>query len=431
MFRVAPQARVLLDDAVGHALLAQGGGGGLAHPTATENEHRRGAAVPALAHPVAVRGQLRLRAGEQEHGARLDLGIRVGQAEPAPVPQADHVDAGGLAQTEVPDRLAHQGRAHGRGLGDDQVLEAADDVGAGVRAQGAPGERVAEHVHELEHMAAPGQAEDVHRVLQVGIGDNGHVRGDLAHRVDDAGVLHVVVQGHHQGRPVDLGAQVGGGVVQFADQHPEALVHQVERLLHLRDQDDVVVTVLAQPAHQGDGDRVPAGDEHVPGDLGRQGARHPRLVLGLEPGRVEELDEGERQHDQQEEDAADQHDDGEQPPQVAVEGDVAEPQGGHHRERPVDAGNRGEVAALVGHDHVEEKAEDRHQHRQEQGELGQGADVAARPPVLEQVEQLRGQKFHRRRLRVAGKNAPRGRVGDGAGRRRFIAGTGRGRAPAH
>ena len=301
-----------------------------------------------------------------------------------------------------------------------------------MRAQGAPGERVAEHVHELEHVAAPGQAEDVHRVLQVGIGDDGHLRGDLAHRVDDAGVLHVIVQGHHQGRPVDVGALVGGGVVQFADQHPEPLVHQVERLLHLRDEDDVGVAVLAQPAHQGDGDRVPAGDEHMAGHLGRQGARHPRLVLGLEPGRVEELDEGERQHDQQEEDAAHQHDDGEQPPQVAVEGDVAEPQGGHHRERPVDTRDRGEVAALVGHDHVEEEAEDRHQHRQKQGELGQGADVAARPPVLEQVEQLRGQKFHCcPPTGAGGVRADCGRAAAGVGRRPFIAGTGRGRARAH
>ena len=54
------------------------------------------------------------------------------------------------------------------------------------------------------------------------------------------------------------------------------------------------------------------------------------------------------------------------------------------------------------------------------------------PPVLEQVEQLRGQKFHCcPPTGAGGVRADCGRAAAGVGRRPFIAGTGRGRARAH
>ncbi len=171
-----------LDDAVGHALLAQGGGGGLAHPTATENEHRRGAAVPLS--PTQSLYEASCASEPASRSTVLDSTSVSGWGRLNPPRFHRPTTLMPVAWREFRIDLPHQGRAHGRGLGDDQVLEAAD-VGAGVRAQGAPGEQAGEHVHELEHMAAPGQAEDVHRVLQVGIGDNTDTfRADLAHRVD-------------------------------------------------------------------------------------------------------------------------------------------------------------------------------------------------------------------------------------------------------
>jgi len=46
----------------------------------------------------------------------------------------------------------------------------------------------------------------------------------------------------------------------------QALVHQIEGLLHLRDEDDVVVPVPKEAADEGDGDRVVAGDDDMVGE---------------------------------------------------------------------------------------------------------------------------------------------------------------------
>ncbi|MDG5468813.1 hypothetical protein P9J64_10840 [Deltaproteobacteria bacterium IMCC39524] len=60
---------------------------------------------------------------------------------------------------------------------------------------------------------------------------------------------------------------------------------------------------------------------------------------GLHPRCVEEPDEYERQHDQEQHNAGQENHDTEQATQIAVEGDVAEPEGGHDRESPINSRN--------------------------------------------------------------------------------------------
>ena len=86
---------------------------------------------------------------------------------------------------------------------------------------------------------------------------------------------------------------------------------------------------------------------------------------------------------------------------IAVEGDVAETQGGHDRQRPVEAGDNRVFAALKVHDHMEKETVDRDKQAEKQDELHQGTDIAARPSVLQEEHDLGGEVFHGRvRFRV-------------------------------
>ena len=74
------------------------------------------------------------------------------------------------------------------------------------------------------------------------------------------------------------------------------------------------------------------------------------------------MNEVERQDDEQQHDSAHQHQDGERPPQIASEGDVAETQGAHHRESPIDTREPGMLLVLVGHQEVKYDREENNDH---------------------------------------------------------------------
>lgn len=122
--------------------------------------------------------------------------------------------------------------------------------------------------------------------------------------------------------------------------------------------------------------------------------RNTRFVLSLKPGSVKKLDESEGEHNQEKNNPAEQYHYGKKTAKVTVKGDVAETQGRHHRQCPIDACNNGKVSALRGHDYMEEVAVDDDQRNQKEGELEQRADIATRPPVLEEKKKLGGEKFH-------------------------------------
>jgi hypothetical protein len=103
---------------------------------------------------------------------------------------------------------------------------------------------------------------------------------------------------------------------------------------------------VAQPLDQSDGDGVVLRDDDVAAHVGRHLPRGAQPHARLEPGRVELPDEPERQHHQEEHDTGEEHDDAEQTADVAGERDVAEPQRGHHDQRPVEAGDPRVLLAL-------------------------------------------------------------------------------------
>src|SRR5690606_15328917 len=78
-------------------------------------------------------------------------------------------------------------------------------------------------------------------------------------------------------------------------------------------------------------DRVVGANDHVAGHIGWNAAGRTASDLRLQPWRVEEANEGKRQYDEQHHDTSNEHHDAEQPPDVALKGDVAQAQRAHHR----------------------------------------------------------------------------------------------------
>ena len=108
-------------------------------------------------------------------------------------------------------------------------------------------------------------------------------------------------------------------------------------------------------------------------------------------------DEHEHHHDHDEDDTRHQHDDGEQFPDIAREGDVPEPQRGHDGQRPVDAGDIRIIPPFVGHDLMKHDAEQRHQNGREQQEADHDALIAASRGLGQERREKGQEQFHGQR----------------------------------
>jgi len=64
-----------------------------------------------------------------------------------------------------------------------------------------------------------------------GIGNDRHLFVHFTDGKTDIGTDQIVVGDHHQCRPVDMQAPIGGRHVRFAENHPVAAVKQIVGLL--------------------------------------------------------------------------------------------------------------------------------------------------------------------------------------------------------
>ena len=108
------------------------------------------------------------------------------------------------------------------------------------------------------------------------------------------------------------------------------------------------------------------------------------------------MDEEKGQHDQQEHHPREKDDDAEEPPEIAREGDIAEPERRHHDERPVEAGNPGILLAFhLDLDHVEEHRVGGDEEAEKREVSEKSRHVRARLAGGEQEAQLTRQILHR------------------------------------
>ena len=226
------------------------------------------------------------------HGVR-EHRVRGGQYEFPALPQADDVGAGGLAQTAFAQGFAHQGRAHDRGFGHHQFIEAADHAGAGLGVEHAAGQGFAQQFVELKDMAAAGQLQDVDGVFALGRGHNGHLGVHVAGGEHDVGIAHVAVQGHQHGGLGQAQVAVDLAGVVFAHHRVIALIQQVQGGLAVTAEQHAMRAVIFQIVHQVEGNGTGADHNDVPFGIRGNGAGRMALFLGLQPRGVKKLDKGE------------------------------------------------------------------------------------------------------------------------------------------
>jgi len=77
-----------------------------------------------------------------------------------------------------------------------------------------------------------------------------------------------------------------------------------------------------------------------------------------------------------------------------MKGDVPEPERRHHREGPVKTGDPGMVLPLIGHQEMEDHAEDGHHDRQHKHEFEELAEVSPCAFSLEKVADHGGVELH-------------------------------------
>ena len=267
-------------------------------------------------------------------------------------------------------------------LGDEQSIEAADDVGQRV-PEGAPGDRAPHHLLQLQHLVATRPCQDVGRLGIRRGRDDGNVLGQGPHREDDVRVLVVGGGREDEGRPPHAEPLPGLGIVQLPEHDVEPRIVEPERLLKIGNHEHVAHPVLLEAADDGGRHRIVVREEHVALHVRSDSPRGAPGRLRLDPRPVEELDEREGQQHQKEEDAGRQHDHGEGPAEVAVERDVPEPERGHHGERPVEPREPRVVLSFPDHQRVEQDGIRQDHRNQRAHELGQDTQIALTAPGTE------------------------------------------------
>ena len=275
--------------------------------------------------------------GKQQHGVVAQHGVRGGQLELTPLPNAHYVDSLFLAQVGVTQCGANQRRAMDGGLRDEHFVEGPHDMSPGIGAGNAAGEETAHHLGVAHDVIGSRQLQDVFRGGAGADRCHDDLGGRVAGTEGDVHVSYVVVRRNHHLGSVDRCLLKGFHFIQIAHHDGNAHVVQAEGFVEvLLDQHEGVAELL-QLVHEGMADRVVVGQYDVLVLFRGVTSRHPGPHLVFHEGLVEKPHKEERQHDEQVDHAGKHHQHGEQATVGFVEGDVAVAEGGHRGERPVKA----------------------------------------------------------------------------------------------
>jgi len=265
-------------------------------------------------------------------------GLRSSWLELAALPHADNVQAGQLPEVRVSNRSSDQRRAVNRELGNHEILEFANAM-RGLRARRHSGsELLAKALFEGDDGGCAREFQYVDRIESLGEGDDGNVRSCLPYGQRNIRILGIAQIGDHHSCVGDANRLVGRSGVPTPSHHVYALGVQGGRSRRLGFNHDVRNRHLVQPGDEALGNQIMSTDDDVVRGLLTDFARGAHSDLRLEPRRIEEADEGKRGHDQQHHHPVHEHDDAESTAKVARECDVAEAEGAHHRQRPVEPG---------------------------------------------------------------------------------------------
>jgi hypothetical protein len=102
----------------------------------------------------------------------------------------------------------------------------------------------------------------------------------------------------------------------------------------------------------------------------------------------------ERKKDQEQQDSGEKNHEAKNPSEIAGEGDIAEAQGGHDRQGPVDPRHPGVGVAFIDRDPMKDDGVDGNDQEQKNQVLRQSANILTRRLFAEKVGNLTAKKLH-------------------------------------
>jgi hypothetical protein len=316
------------------------------------------------------------------------------------LPEADDAEAGALAQAGVANGHAAERRVPGRQFGDLQLAEPADHVRLRLPGRDAVREVLPELHFQRQHLGGAAQLQHVDRLFLLDNRDDRDGGGHFARGERDVRVGRVFAIGQHQARGGGGRQLIRLAVVVLAGDHADAVAHESRRLSGVWFDDEVRDARCREPGDESRAHRVVFHEDDVAGGARRYLPRRPHPHAGLEPRRVEQADEQEREHHQQEEDARAQHDHAENPAQIAREDDVAEAERRHHHQGPVEPRDPRVLLAFdVQLDDVEHHRVQGDEGDEETDVRGEGAQVRPLLAVRREIGDLAREELHAPNLR--------------------------------
>jgi hypothetical protein len=315
----------------------------------------------------------------------------------APFPEPRHAETGSLAQLRVPYRHSDEWGVARREFGELEPSEFTDHMSLRATDVDAIREVLGELVFQRQHGCCATQLQDVDGFLFFRERDHRQSGRNLANRQGDVRIDRVfTVRDHHSGVR-RCRAFVGHPVVTLAREHRDPFTEQLTGAPGSRSRPTYGVWLAMRRSITPAGDHIVLREDHVTTHVSRYFSRRQQSHPGFEPRGVEQPDEEEWQHHQQEHDPRQQHHDAEEAADVACKCDVADPQGCHDHEGPVQACDPRML--LVFHlqlDDVEQDGVESDQNGEE-GEVGrERAKIGPRLPIGRQIGELTRKVFHRR-----------------------------------
>jgi len=249
---------------------------------------------------LVVTGDLLFRAGEDQGGGAIDRGLRGRSYESPPLPDGDDRYPDLFPKAAFRQGFTYQRGADRGGFGDDEVVEAPQDIGAKITAEGPARQGTPEDLRKFQDPGASRQIEDIDGVGRVGGGDHGNGFRYLPDGECDVGVHLVTVRRHDHGGLFHPHLPVGFRIVDVAHGDSDPCVIEFLRPLVFVHDHHIIPFINAQLFDEGHGYLIVRCDDDVIFSPGRQFLGIALSGFRLDPRGEKELDEGEGQEDQQE-----------------------------------------------------------------------------------------------------------------------------------
>ncbi|OPY17418.1 MAG: hypothetical protein A4E69_00006 [Syntrophus sp. PtaB.Bin138] len=286
-------AGVFLDNEVGHLPLLEALRNGVSDTAPSDDEDRIHGKLADVVKGInlVVGCEVLLRSGENQNAVRIDPAFRMRDLEIAPFPDSHHRHSKIFSQAAFREGFSHQGGAQSGKLGDDQLIEPADDIGPAFSADGPGRQGISQHVVKLQDPRTAGHDQDVLGIGGIGGCDDLNLLTQLSNCKGNVRVDLVPVGRNDEGGAVCPHPAIRLGIIDVPHGDAKACIIELQRAAEILLEEDIALPVILQPFNEGHRHRIVAGDDHMVFRIRRQLAGGPVPRLRFNPGGIKKLDE--------------------------------------------------------------------------------------------------------------------------------------------